>query len=160
MTTTTFLPSVATATTTGSHYAVVGEPWDKRLATVSAEDIAVFDLVGTLGDIETLFETQPGRQEDGGVTREFAELTATWKRETRIVSNPNVIAMHPAYQRIVGMGWSALPHILRDLRDTRAWWFWALWAITGVQPYRDEDRGDVEAMARSWLGWGAERGLI
>jgi hypothetical protein len=54
------------------------------------------------------------------------------------------------------MGSAAVPFILAEIRsegDEPDQWFWALKAITGEDPVRDEDRGDVVAMAKSWLDW-------
>jgi hypothetical protein len=38
-------------------------------------------------------------------------------------------------------------------------WFWALKAITDVDPVAEENRGDVVAMAKAWIDWGAANGV-
>jgi hypothetical protein len=63
------------------------------------------------------------------------------------------IATHPAYQRIIGMGPEALPHIFRRLESGPDHWFWALRAITGVDPVPPEDRGRMVKMREAWLNW-------
>jgi hypothetical protein len=91
---------------------------------------------------------------------EFDRLADEWKSDTEDESSPTRIAMHPAYQRIIGMGPLALPWILIDLEATHADWFWALHAITGEDPVAPEDRGYVDRMTRSWVQWGMRNGII
>ena len=90
----------------------------------------------------------------------FDELAAEWARETRFQSSTTEIAIHPAYQRIIGMGPAALPFILDRLSQRTEHWFWALGAITGEDPVEPADAGKVEAMTDAWLRWGRSRGLI
>jgi len=91
---------------------------------------------------------------------EFARLTLEWKTETEFESSVTRIAMHPSYQRIIGMGPVALPLILRDLEDTHDAWFWALRAITGEDPIAYEERGVIHLMALAWVRWGVRRNLL
>ena len=86
--------------------------------------------------------------------QEFARLATAWKRETSHLSLAEMIAEHPAYQEIIAMGSTALPFILKDLKETGGQWFWALRAITGSSPVRPKDRGNIEAITESWLNWG------
>lgn len=95
-----------------------------------------------------------------GLRGRFRHLTHWWKRDTEYQSSPTRIAMHPGYQRIIGMGREALPFILKDLEATGAPWFWALQAITGEDPVPDEDRGYVDRMTRAWLRWGMRKNLV
>ena len=88
---------------------------------------------------------------------EFERLSAEWKRETAHLSSVKEIAQHRSYQAIIGMGEQAIPFILRDLEATHVQWFWALRSITGESPVQPEDRGDVQAMAATWLDWGKDR---
>lgn len=96
----------------------------------------------------------------GTLETEFARLTAEWKHDTEFESSPRRIAMHPSYQRIIGMGPVALPLILQDLERTHDDWFWALDAITGVNPVRSEDRGVVHRMVSAWISWGIRQNLL
>lgn len=92
---------------------------------------------------------------------QLAGLAAEWRRTRQKTSSSVVaLAMHPAYQRIIGQGKAALPFILNQLERAPDHWFWALSAITGEDPVAEEDRGDLEAMARSWLAWGRQCGYI
>ncbi|MBI4602100.1 MAG: hypothetical protein HY721_09085 [Planctomycetes bacterium] len=90
----------------------------------------------------------------------FAALTAKWRADTAHLSSASAIAMHPAYQEIIGMGAAALPFILRELERQPDHWFWALHAITREDPVRAVHRGKVAEMAKSWVEWGRDRGLI
>jgi hypothetical protein len=64
------------------------------------------------------------------------------------------------YQRIIGMGWPAVPLILEELSREPDQWFLALEAITEENPVNPEDAGKVCVMARAWLEWGRRSGLI
>ena len=68
------------------------------------------------------------------VQERFARLASQWHAETAHLSSTSQMAMHPAYQEIIGMGWAAVPLILADLMQNRGHWFWALRAITGDKP--------------------------
>jgi hypothetical protein len=88
----------------------------------------------------------------------FEQLTQKWKTETGMLSRVDKKCMHPAYQEIIGMGSTAIPWILKDLKATRGHWFWALRAISGEDPVQDEDVGDAQKMIEAWLAWGRNRG--
>ncbi len=84
----------------------------------------------------------------------FARLAEQWRAETGMLSSLNEMAMHPAYQQIIGMGETAVPLLLRELARTPDHWFWALRAITGADPVPAADRGKLPRMAEAWLKWG------
>jgi hypothetical protein len=90
----------------------------------------------------------------------FRQLADRWRKETGYYSFAHQYAMHPAYQRIIGLGLPVLPLILEDLRRETAHWFWALEAITGEDPVPPDDRGKVDQMAAAWIAWGERDGLI
>lgn len=90
--------------------------------------------------------------------RKFQDLSFRWRRETALHSSVTAIAMHPAYQQIIGLGEPALPLIFGELRRAPDHWFWALQAITGENPVPDTHAGDVEAMTNDWLSWGDAHG--
>jgi len=71
-----------------------------------------------------------------GLAHRFHSLIATWRRETALQSSVTAIAMHPAYQQIIGLGEPALPLIFGELRREPDHWFWALGAITGKPSVR------------------------
>ena len=88
----------------------------------------------------------------------FLELAEQWRRETGMMSLVTKMSMHPAYQRIIGMGQAVVPLILRELEQEPDHWFWALQAITGANPVRSEQRGRLKKMAEAWIQWGRENG--
>jgi hypothetical protein len=88
----------------------------------------------------------------------FHELAAAWRSATAYLSSPTDMAIQPAYQQIIGMGYEAVPFILAELRDHPDHWFWALKAITGVDPVQPEHRGKIAEMAEAWIRWGRTAG--
>ena len=90
---------------------------------------------------------------------EFSALVETWRKEKVFNSSTTELAMHPAYQKIIGMGPDALPLIFRELERQPDHWFWALKAITGADPVKPEDRGRIAKMAAAWLNWAKEQGV-
>jgi hypothetical protein len=89
---------------------------------------------------------------------QFNEYAAKWYKETRRLSFVHQKAMHPAYQRIIGMGDKTLPFIFRELQQTHDHWMWALAAITGTDPTTS---GQSYAHAvDTWLRWGEQHGYI
>lgn len=90
----------------------------------------------------------------------FDALAAQWAEETAPLSDSTKIAMHPAYQEIIGMGQAAVPLILRDLAKQTRHWSAALRAITGVNPVKPEQYGNIPAITAAWLKWGHEQGYL
>ena len=81
--------------------------------------------------------------------RTFFELANRWRDETALLSSVTRTAMHPAYQRIIGMGPAAVPLILRELEQRPDHWFWALTAITGEGCQRLRARADGDPLHAS-----------
>ncbi|WFU68583.1 hypothetical protein [Bradyrhizobium sp. CB2312] len=94
------------------------------------------------------------------VASEFKKHKKKWLSETMYYSSPVDRYLHESYARIIGLGWPAVPHILRSLAETPNDWFYALRAITGENPVSDSMAGDVVQMAQAWVAWGKARGLI
>lgn len=90
----------------------------------------------------------------------FRSLAQRWRSETQWLSSTTEIAMHPAYQAIIGMGAEALPMILEDLRQNSGHWYWALKAISNEDPVVPRDRGSIKKMKGAWLRWGETKGLV
>ncbi len=84
----------------------------------------------------------------------FYRLAEQWKSEMTFSSSVTEMAMHPAYQQIIGMGERAIPLILIELSREPDHWFWALKAISGIDPVPPEYRGDMGKMRELWLAWG------
>ena len=92
--------------------------------------------------------------------QQFLLLADKWHAATDSLSSSSEIAMHPAYQRIIGMGMVAVPFILDDLRQHGGQWYWALRAIVGYAPYGRESAGNIPGMKEAWLKWGRAHKLI
>ena len=92
--------------------------------------------------------------------KKFEILAQEWKSATAHLSSTTEISLHPAYQRIIGMGETAVPFILQEMSDSPDHWFWALKAITGDSPVPAEHRGRIELMTEDWLVWGKSKGYI
>ncbi len=90
----------------------------------------------------------------------FEALKANWHEDTDQLSSVAQKAMHPAYQRIIGLGPVVLPLILHDMEREPDHWFWALRAITGEDPVKREDAGNIQRMTETWLVFGREQGFI
>jgi hypothetical protein len=98
------------------------------------------------------------RRSDEEVADEFSLLVNEWREATAIESGLERIILNSAYQRIIGLGPQALPHILRDIEETRDHWFWALTSIVGED--KAAGQTSVGAAVEAWLAWGREAGLI
>lgn len=90
----------------------------------------------------------------------FKALARQWKKETRHLSSATEIAMNMNYQRIIGMGPHAIPFILEELQREPDHWFHALRVLTGENPVKPEDAGNMQAMADAWIEWGRKEGLV
>lgn len=95
-----------------------------------------------------------------GTRERFRRLADEWKERSRFLSNTAQIAMLKPYQRIIGMGWDAVPLILEELRHEPRQWFWALEAITEADPVPPEAAGKVRLMVQAWLEWGKQQGIL
>jgi hypothetical protein len=92
--------------------------------------------------------------------QKFERLVKWWREENRFTSSMTKLIMHQAYQQIIGIGPAAVPLIFRELQRNPDHWFWALTAITGDNPVKPEDAGDVERMTQAWLEWGKQHGYV
>ena len=89
----------------------------------------------------------------------FQALAGQWRKETAHHSLMFKKAMHPLYQRIIGLGWGVTPLILKDLQTRPGGhWFWALEAVTGENPAAALE--SLDEAIQAWLNWGKERGYL
>ncbi len=100
------------------------------------------------------------KQDAETTDQRFHTLAERWYRETAALSSVSQMAMHPAYQEVIGMGRAAVPLILNELQKQPNHWFWALRAITGEDPIQPQQRGKTQEMASAWLQWGREHGYV
>jgi hypothetical protein len=91
----------------------------------------------------------------------FKKFARAWKSETELVSKVSKRILHPAHQKIIGMGEAAIPLILNDLsKNGPDDWFWALTAITDENPITEKIAGNMAAMTEAWLQWGRNAGYL
>jgi hypothetical protein len=89
----------------------------------------------------------------------FDQLVSEWKSFETPSSSAMDLAMHPAYQQIIGMGPIAITWIVSELEKEPDHWFWALHCLSGgVDPVSPPNRGDLDAMAAAWIKWAKENG--
>lgn len=98
--------------------------------------------------------------DDAELSREFTELADSWEQGRARGADLAVMTAHPAYQKIIGMGERAVPHLLKRLTAKPGHWFVALHTITGANPVPAESEGKLKAMASAWLRWGHEQGYL
>ncbi len=101
---------------------------------------------------------KPQLLSNGTAGYKFKKLASQWKADTAMLSDLSQKVIHPAYQRIIGMGPDVIPLLLQELNQQPNHWFWALRAITGVNPVKSENRGHIKRMAQDWLDWGHDHG--
>ena len=90
--------------------------------------------------------------------QEFSQLVKQWRGETGMASFIRQKAMHPAYQKIIGMGKDALPLIFRELRNRGGDWLWALEAIARPKVNPALGTTNFKDAVSAWLKWGEENG--
>jgi hypothetical protein len=94
------------------------------------------------------------------IADEFETLSRQWKEATALLSSTTAMVAHPLYKRVIALGPSVVPLLLRELEQEPVHWFEALRAITGNDPVPGEHWGNIAAMRADWLAWGRQRGLI
>ena len=95
---------------------------------------------------------------DPATRQRFTQLADQWERETVFMSNPARAAKHPAHREIVSMGESAVPLLLERMQAQGGHWDYALADITGADPVKRSDWGNIAAIQASWLKWGEANG--
>jgi hypothetical protein len=88
----------------------------------------------------------------------FNSYVSEWRRDTVPLSSVPEKINHPAYLKIIALGSSVVPLILKELRDRPTYWFAALDALTEDGPSGSFARFDDQRAA--WLIWGESRGYI
>jgi len=94
----------------------------------------------------------------------FKMLRDIWVIETKNNTSSNVSSWFtPSYHNIIALKNEAVPCILQELikeGDRPRPWFSALRMITHVDPVPKEAKGNYVEMAKSWIQWGYDSGLI
>jgi len=100
------------------------------------------------------------QQEQLGATVEerFRHLASVWHKAVAHHSSSTLRNNHPAYRKIIDLGFPVLPCLLRDLEANSTHWFRALREITGADPIPSAAAGNVSQMTEAWLRWAKEHG--
>lgn len=118
-------------------------------------------LANLIAAARRIVKEPPSTADSEGMVEPFRRLSAQWHSETRFLSSITDIVIHPAYQRIIGMGSPAITLILAELQESPDHWFWALGMITGTTlELPPELQGNTKALANAWLQWGRENAYI
>jgi len=92
----------------------------------------------------------------------FESLLQEWHAERGATSSVAKMVSCRSYLSIIGMGKArAVELILAQMEsegDDPDHWFLALQVLTGVNPVSEEDEGNLQAMARTWLQWARNSG--
>ena len=137
-----------------------------RIALVIGMGASMTIVAATGQDATALIERveplKPPVRFAGEVDADFARLAAKWREERRACRSSSLLVLVtlPSYQRIIGLGIAAVPHLLADLASTKDTWGWALQSITGEDPVPADARGNGRKIADAWLAWGRARGLV
>lgn len=92
------------------------------------------------------------------IIAKFRALSTEWKSSRNLVTSSTEMFMHPAYQKIIGMGQTAVPLIFNELEKNIDHWFWALKAITEADPVPPNHRGRLGLMTKDWIFWAKAQG--
>lgn len=122
-------------------------------------DIAKWTTVVSISLPDKLIFEWPSIASESAEER-FRRLASQWKEESVFMSSIADKVKLPSYQKIIGMGWAAVPLILEDLKKQPQHWFPALRAITDINPVPPEDAGNVKKMAAAWVNWGRQNAII
>jgi len=90
----------------------------------------------------------------------FKALAKAWYINTQFTSSATEMANNQYYQAIINIGSPAIPFILNDLEKEPDHWFWALKEITGQDPVKPDNMGNILGMTEDWLCWGRDNGYI
>ena len=97
----------------------------------------------------------------GATTRtQFYALVREWRSDTAAVSVDARKFRHPAFQKIVAMGWPAVPLLLHEIEHTSGHFDVALREITGDDPVPTKAAGDMRRVVKAWLQWGRRKNII
>lgn len=132
------------------HQDIIGEP---------KIEYAVYDMTDRWFENVKQLSTSPLVQESD-LSQLFMKYAAEWRSDTSHLSSIDRKIQHPSYLRIIGMGLSVVPLIIRELKEKPDHWFYALSIITGENPVKPEDAGKMSRMQEAWVNWARMKGII
>lgn len=94
----------------------------------------------------------------------FQSLVQAWHSERGATSSVAKMVACPSYQRIISLGRAKAVELILAQMESEGndpdHWFWALQILTGANPVPEEDEGNLEAMAKTWLDWARKSGYV
>jgi hypothetical protein len=109
--------------------------------------------------LESLCGRQRSRTESSeDLNSEFRKYADSWRNETGILSSIQAKIFNHNYQRIIGMGSSALPMIFEELNERGGYWYWALECITRDNPAQLSP--SLAAAKTAWLDYARIHGYL
>jgi hypothetical protein len=90
---------------------------------------------------------------DSSVAEAFQYYFLNWLDETGALSSTQEMFNNQYYQKIINMGWDAVPHIIKQLRIKPEHLFKALKEITGISMVKPGHAGHLYDMARDCIDW-------
>jgi hypothetical protein len=91
--------------------------------------------------------------------KNFKALSQQWHRDTDGASSVHEKITHDAYLKIIGMGRTAVPFILEEMKHGSVHWFVALRAIIGHDPF-PASCTNMRMALQAWLDWGKAHKFI
>ena len=79
-------------------------------------------------------------------------LYIMWQKETKLLSSSEMFK-NKNYLQIISIGKPALPTLFKLLNNSSTLLFLALYKITGINPVREENHGNIPAMVADWKNW-------
>ena len=94
--------------------------------------------------------------------KKFRGYADKWYAETMRDSSISRMTSNINYLNVIKLGPAVVPFILRELQLDPAPWFLALRVLTEATDVGTGDgyAGNFEKIAKAWIRWGKERGLI
>ena len=146
--------------------------WDDPLAQIESCDECAYpplrreidEYIVTLDELEFPKAHADKPAPKRSLTERFREQSDIWAHDTRHLSSPNQMMMHPSYQAILGMAQEDRTQVIRllltDLKANRRMWFWALSYLTQENPVKASDAGNLNLMIKAWTEWAQKKGVI
>lgn len=137
------------------------DEWREKSDFITGTQVLLIDVDSTSIGQETInFFAVDQNESEEALKATFHQLASRWKEETKLLSSPSAMAMHPSYQSIIGLGPNVIPLVLRELCDHGGHWFWALKALTREDPVPPHEAGRIKKMTEAWLQWGKQKGYL
>jgi len=87
----------------------------------------------------------------------FQALAKDWERA--MFGESVITHEHLSHFQIIGMGQSALPHVLDRLESGDLKWLYAAKCITGYEADTEEMENDADRIVSAWSEWRKTRGI-